>query len=161
MPRYDMPPQWKGPVEAAGLHSYRDVAAAAGVASHETIRRLFTGHNVKMATVVAVARALRIEPEQVLELSGAGGDVEPWEPPDAAARLTRVEREALAALINAITQGRDQAGAEGQGPGLPGDEPPAGAPAAPAGSGAPRGPRVGAARHGRPRTTGSVPRASR
>lgn len=103
-----IPEEWAALLQRKGIaRSYRALGERAEV-SHEAVRRVITGRSVKRSTLDAVAGALGVDPEVLQELRGedpAKGP-RPWYPPEAAALLTRDEREALSRLIGLMTKGR-------------------------------------------------------
>ena len=103
----ELPEPWRTAAEQAGVRqSLRGLADAAGV-GHPTIKRLIAEGRTSPKTVQAVADALAVTVERVEEWAGmepATG--EPWNPPDAARRLSPRARAALTELILAITDER-------------------------------------------------------
>jgi hypothetical protein len=99
----ELPEPWASALSPKGIHSYRDMGMAAGVA-HETARRLVTGGATSAATVNKVADKLfGGDRTRVWVLYGAPlDDFGPWELPPEASLLNEEQREAVLGVIRAM-----------------------------------------------------------
>lgn len=98
-----LPEPWGPILEAKGIHSYRDLGAAIGVAP-ETARRLVRGDSTSAATVTKAAAALFAgDRSRVYELHGSAHvDYGPWSLPPEASLLDREQRAAVLAIVKAM-----------------------------------------------------------
>lgn len=99
----ELPEPWATELAPKGIHSYRDLGAAAGIA-HETARRLCTSGRTSAATVNKVAAALfGGDSTKVWALYGAPlRDHGPWELPEEARLLDEEQRAAVLAVVMAM-----------------------------------------------------------
>lgn len=103
----ELPEPWAAALAPKGIHSYRDMGTAAGIA-HETARRLVTGGATSAATVNKVADKLfGGDRTKVWSLYGEPlGDHGPWELPPEASLLNDEQRRAVLAVIHAMVPKR-------------------------------------------------------
>lgn len=103
----ELPEPWRTQAAKHNLElSYRGLSRATGLGV-ETVRQAIIGRNRRpsAATVRKLAEALRIEPAELdAWFGGRGSDLEPYEAPSAAARLTPKQRKALDNLILAMVE---------------------------------------------------------
>lgn len=100
----EIPPQWAELMDRRGLSSIRQLAAASGV-SHPAIGRLIHREGqIRDATVLAIAKALAIDPQQVYNMAGIDTPAEAgnYTPPREAARLSHRERRAVDEMIRLL-----------------------------------------------------------
>lgn len=99
----ELPEPWASELSGKGIHSYRDLGAAAHIA-HETARRLCTGGKTSSATVNKVAAQLFDgDSTKVWSLYGAAlEDYGPWELPPEATLLRPDQRDAILAIVKAM-----------------------------------------------------------
>lgn len=108
----DIPQSWHPLLERKGIAaSYRGLAARTDGLSHEAVRRVVRGWPVKPATIVRVADALGVDPEEVLRLRGEEPVLpDVWEPPAVSQLLTQDERDALSRLVHLMVRDRVEGG---------------------------------------------------
>lgn len=100
----EIPEPWRTAAEQAGIRqTLRGIAEAADI-SHVTLRRLIVEGRTSPRTVGAVAEALGVSRATVYEWAGHEPDLELWEPPFEAHKLSPRAKAALTELILAITQ---------------------------------------------------------
>jgi len=104
--RRDIPAPWLKLMAQKRLTSIRRLADAAGI-SHPVVARIMHGEGTPNdASIVAVAKALGVDPSRIYELAhmAAPKEAGPYEPPEEAARLTTRQREALTEIIRAMVE---------------------------------------------------------
>lgn len=112
----ELPEPWAAALAPKGIHSYRDMAAAVGQTTHETMRRLCTGGATSAATVAKVADALfGGEATRVWSMYGVAlEDFGPFELPAEARLLNDEQREAVRRVVLAmIPKDKRQGGGDG------------------------------------------------
>lgn len=99
----ELPEPWASALGPKGIHSYRDLGAAAGIA-HETARRLCTAGRTSSKTVNRVAAALfGGDSTRVWAMYGSAvQDYGPWELPPEASLLRPDQRSAVLAVVKAM-----------------------------------------------------------
>ena len=102
-----LPAQWAKLAESRGIAgSANALALKAGIAT-TTLTRLVFGESSSPATIRKVADALGVSQERVRSLAGIPTPLGVWVPPEQANQMDRQTREALDALILAITRKGD------------------------------------------------------
>lgn len=99
----ELPGEWSEVFGPRGVHSYRDMAAKAGIASG-TAHRLVTGGPTSAATINKVAdKILGGDRDTVRRLRGSGRrDYGDWSLPAEASLLNLQQREAIMTVIQAM-----------------------------------------------------------
>lgn len=100
----ELPEPWASELGPKGIHSYRALGRAADV-GHETARRLVLGGRTSVGTVNQVADTLfGGDRDKVWSLHGVNvNDHGDWSLPAEASLLTEKQREAIRAVIQAMT----------------------------------------------------------
>jgi hypothetical protein len=99
-----LPVQWVKLAESRGIAgSANALALKAGVAT-TTLTRLVFGESSSPATIRKVAKVLGVSQERVRDLAGIPTPLGVWVPPEQANSLDRPTRDALDALILAISR---------------------------------------------------------
>lgn len=102
--RRELPDEWKTICERVGVaSSFRGIASASGLAI-TTVQRLISEGRTSTATVLAVANALRLDPDEVKRMAGVGNGRPTWYPTPEAQHLSPEVHEALDDLIRAIAR---------------------------------------------------------
>lgn len=122
----ELPEPWRTQAEKHDLElSYRGLARATGLGV-ETVRQAIIGRNRRPSaqTVRRLADALRMKPAELdAWFGGKGSDLEPYEAPAAAARLTPKQRKALDNLILAMVEPEERQRTAHTGSGLVAGDP--------------------------------------
>lgn len=101
----DIPEQWRPLLDAKSIGSYRALSARAGVSVATVIRLLNNEGAPEPPTVEAVAQALDVEPNLVLELAGSTArDYGPVDWPVESRWLTPRQREAVVGVIRSMVE---------------------------------------------------------